>query len=212
MFFKEFLESIPKINNIPLTGESSHLKMAPPIRKALFKKQDAIKSAKFAGVLALFYPDGAGQTKFVLILRKTYNGVHSAQIGFPGGKLEKEDKSLKHAAVRETFEEVGVPIKDVQVVRELSPVYIPPSNFYVHPFIAITEQTPEFVIGEYEVEAIVEVLLVDFMNNEVEIENKVKTSYSIEIDVPAFKLNGYVVWGATAMMLSEIKDLFKQVF
>ncbi|WP_242203612.1 NUDIX hydrolase [Aestuariivivens insulae] len=212
MNFDEFVKSISKIKNIPLPGESAHFKMVPPFRKALLKKQqEAIKKAKQAGVVALFFPDANMQTKFVLILRKAYNGVHSAQIGFPGGKLEAQDQSLQHAAVRETFEEVGVPEDTIEIVRSLSHVYIPPSNFFVSPFLGITRQLPAFKKQEDEVEAIIEVALQDFLDDKILIYKTVKTSYSIAVEVPAFRLNGHVVWGATAMMLSEIKDLIKQV-
>jgi len=212
MRFEEFLKSVSKIKNIPLPAEVSHFKMVPPFRQELLKKQkEAIKKAKHAGVLALFYPDKDIETKFVLILRKTYKGVHSAQVAFPGGKLETQDASLQDAALRETFEEVGVPINAVQIVRSISQVYIPPSNFYVQPFIGFTQTTPEFIKQDDEVEALIEIDLEHFLDEQSLISKKVKTSYSIEVEVPAFKLNDYVVWGATAMMLSEIKDLLKQL-
>lgn len=212
MDYDKFLKSISKIENIPLPGEASQFKMVPPFRQELVKRQkEAMKNAKEAGVLALFYPDIKQQTKLVLILRKTYNGVHSAQVGFPGGKLETVDNSLKDAAVRETFEEVGVPIKRIEVVKKLTQVYIPPSNFKVQPFIAITRETPTFIKEEEEVEHIIEVALPHFLDDDVVITKKVKTSYSVEIEVPAFKLNEHIVWGATAMMLSEIKDILKQL-
>jgi 8-oxo-dGTP pyrophosphatase MutT (NUDIX family) len=186
--------------------------MAPPFRSELLQRQkDTIKNAKRAGVLALFYPDLKGQTTFVLILRKTYKGIHSAQVGFPGGKLEKQDTSLQDAAVRETFEEVGVPINQIKVVCELSQVYIPPSNFYVQPFMGISKITPNFIKQENEVEAILEIPLRHFLDDKYMITNKVSTSYSIDVEVPAFKLNNHIVWGATAMMLSEIKDLLKEL-
>ncbi|MDB4225633.1 CoA pyrophosphatase [bacterium] len=212
MRFEEFLKSVSKIKNIPLPAEVSHFKMVPPFRQELLKKQkEAIKKAKHAGVLSLFYPDEDMETKFVLILRKTYKGVHSAQVAFPGGKLEAQDASLRDTALRETFEEVGVPIDTVQIVRSISQVYIPPSNFYVHPFIGFTQTRPEFIKQDDEVEALIEIDLEHFLDEQSLISKKVKTSYSIEVEVPAFKLNDYVVWGATAMMLSEIKDLLKQL-
>lgn len=212
MNFDEFLKSISKIKNIPLTGETSHFKMVPPFRKALIKEQKkAIENAKSAGVLALFYPDVNHQTRFVLILRKTYKGVHSAQVAFPGGKLEESDLSIQDAAVRETFEEIGIPIQDINVVKKLSQVYIPPSNFYVQSFIGFTENTPNFIKQDDEVETIIEVALSHFLDNKQLVDKKVKTSYNVEVEVPAFKLNNHIVWGATAMMLSEIKDMLKQL-
>ena len=212
MKFEEFLKSVSKIENIPLPAAASHFKMVPPFRQALLKKQEeAIKKAKHAGVLALFYPNKTQQTKFVLILRKTYKGVHSAQVAFPGGKLEEQDTSLQDTALRETFEEVGVPSHTVQIIKKISQVYIPPSNFYVQPFIGVIQTTPKFIKQDDEVEALIEVDLEHFLDEQSLITKKVKTSYSIEVEVPAFKLNDYVVWGATAMMLSEIKDLLKQL-
>tara|TARA_R110002126_G_scaffold46405_1_gene130664 strand:+ start:118 stop:756 length:639 start_codon:yes stop_codon:yes gene_type:complete len=212
MRFEEFLKSVSKIKNIPLPAEASHFKMVPPFRQELLKKQEkAIKKAKHAGVLALFYPDEDMETKFVLILRKAYKGVHSAQVAFPGGKLETQDISLQDTALRETFEEVGVPIDAVKIVRNISQVYIPPSNFYVQPFIGVTQTTPKFIKQDDEVEALIEIDLEHFLDEQSLVSKKVKTSYSIEVEVPAFKLNDFVVWGATAMMLSEIKDLLKQL-
>ncbi|MFI1745698.1 NUDIX hydrolase [Thalassobellus sediminis] len=212
MNFDEFLKSLSKIENIQLPAEASHFKMVPPYRQALLKQQkEAIKDAKKAGVLVLFYPDESNKTHFVLILRKSYKGVHSAQVAFPGGKLENDDVSMEAAAVRETYEEVGVPIESIDVVRQLSQVYIPPSNFYVYPFIGTCKVKPLFIKQEDEVEAIIEVSLCHFLDDENLVTKNVKTSYSIETEVPAFKLNEHIVWGATAMMLSEIKDLLKQL-
>jgi 8-oxo-dGTP pyrophosphatase MutT (NUDIX family) len=161
--------------------------------------------------MALFYPDLFQQTTLVLILRKTYKGVHSAQVGFPGGKLELTDSSIKVAAIRETFEEIGVPENDIEVLRELTQVYIPPSNFFVQPFIGISRITPNFIKQDEEVEDILEIALNDFFNDENVVAKTVSTSYNQDVVVPAFNLNGHVVWGATAMMLSEIKDLLKEL-
>ncbi len=85
--------------------------------------------------MALFYPDTDNLTRFLLILRKKYPGVHSGQVGFPGGRLEPGDQSLLHTALRETEEEVGTPGSNIQVIRPVSELYIPPSNFQVQPFL-----------------------------------------------------------------------------
>ena len=212
MDFNEFLRLSSKIKNIKLPAEASHLKMMPASRIERLNNQDeAIKLAKKAGVMALFYPDENYKTKFLLILRKTYEGIHSAQVGFPGGKLEIQDQSLQEAAIRETFEEVGVPKNDIHIIHELSGVYIPPSNFYVHPFLAMTKKRPFFILEENEVDAIIEVDLQYFLDENVIMTHRVKASYNIDVEVPTFLLNNHVVWGATAMILSEIKDMLKEL-
>ena len=195
-----------------LLGESSQFKMSPPFRKELIdRNREAMKTARRAGVLALFYPNLDGEVFLILILRKTYRGVHSAQVGFPGGKEEESDGSLEDTALRETFEEVGVPIADMTVLKAMSPLYIPPSNFTVFPFIGSTEHTPVFTKQDDEVEDLIEVSLNDFLNDDHATNVFVMTSLKKKLEVPAFTFNGHIVWGATAMMLSEIKDLLKIV-
>ncbi|WP_458626802.1 NUDIX hydrolase [Winogradskyella sp. PC D3.3] len=213
MLFNSFLESVVKIKHLELSGEDSHVKMSPPYRLELAEQMKTkSETARRAGVMALFYPNSTNETMLVLILRKTYKGVHSAQVGFPGGKYEEEDcNDLMRTAIRETEEEIGVNHLDFKVLKTMSPLYIPPSNFMVHPFIGISEHNLTFVKQDEEVEDIIEVKLVDFLNDQNTITATVPTSFDVDVDVPAFVLNGHIVWGATAMMLGEIKDLLKQV-
>ncbi len=212
MNFDDFTIRSSKIKDLPLPGSASHYKMAPLIRiKELEAGHIKKKNPKKAGVLALFYPNERQSTNLLLILRKTYEGVHSNQIGFPGGRTEEEDLDLMHTALRETHEEVGVPPQQVSIIKSLSEIYIPPSNFEVQPFIGLYENPKPFVLQKSEVESLVEVSLSDFMDDTKVFTQKLSTSYAKNIDVPAFKLNGYTVWGATAMMLSEIKELLRQV-
>lgn len=212
MEFKKFKESVSKVKNLELPGEEIQYKMAPIERlQELKRKALEMNSAKKAGVLALFYPDVFEQAKLILILRKTYKGVHSAQVGFPGGKFEKQDTSLEDTALRETQEEIGVPKKDITIFKQLTKMYVPPSNFIVQPFLGITQSTPNFMLQETEVEALIEVAISHFMEDSILISKKITTSYATDLVVPAYLLNNHVVWGATAMMLSEIRQLLKQV-
>ena len=212
MNFNAFLKSVAKIRNLELPGEKAHLFMFPPYRNELMEMmKDKMQHAKKAAVMVLFYPDRSYHTNLVLILRKTYKGVHSAQVGFPGGKVESEDQSLLQSATRETEEEVGVKQGDIQVIKSLSNVYIPPSNYSVYPFLGVMDYTPIFTKQDDEVEAILEINLADFLSDASLVTKPVKTSYEKEVEVPAFYLHGQTVWGATAMILSEVKELLKQV-
>ena len=161
--------------------------------------------------MALFYPTNNMGTNLLLILRKTYKGVHSNQVAFPGGKEEKSDDGLLTTALRETYEEVGVAPKDITVIKEISEIFIPPSNFMVQPYIGLYRNPKPFVKQDAEVELILEVPVSDFLDDTLVVSKKMTTSYAVDIEVPAFKLNGYIVWGATAMMMNEIKELLKQV-
>ncbi|WP_317047367.1 NUDIX hydrolase [Winogradskyella aurantiaca] len=186
--------------------------MSPPFREHLAKKMmEKSKTAKRAAVLAMFYPNTQGLTNLVLILRNTYPGVHSAQVGFPGGRIEPTDPSIKFAALRETEEEIGIPTKSINVVKTMSPLYIPPSNFLVYPFMGILNETPSFIKDPNEVQEIIEVSLNDFLSPSTIISTNVPTSYDVEVEVPAFLLNNFIVWGATAMMLSEIKEVLNEI-
>ncbi|EDM44055.1 hydrolase, NUDIX family protein [unidentified eubacterium SCB49] len=212
MEFTDFFNKALKVTKMELPGEAFHLKMAPIERLLELTKIAKDKNtARRAAVLALFYPSEEGATKLILILRKTYKGVHSNQVGFPGGKYEEEDSNYEETALRETEEEVGVPRETVTVLKELTEIYIPPSNFFVQPFFAVTKTTPQFVAQEEEVEALIEVDLEHFMDDSIIITKTLSTSYATDIEVPAYLINGHVVWGATAMMLSEIREILKEL-
>jgi 8-oxo-dGTP pyrophosphatase MutT (NUDIX family) len=208
MEFEKFKRSLSKIENLELPGELAQYKMAPIERLHELKKLAVEKqSAKKAGVMALFYPDEQATTKLILILRKSYKGVHSGQVGFPGGKLEPQDTSLLDTALRETQEEIGVNPDKIKVVKQLTNIYIPPSNYIVQPYFGCLDETPIFKKQDDEVEDLIEVALHHFLDDNVVVSKTLTTSYAVEINVPAFMLNGHVVWGATAMMLSEIRQL-----
>ncbi len=190
-------------------GESSHYIMAPEMRtKELNKIKIEERNPRNAAVMMLFFPKEAS-THIALILRPEYEGVHSGQIALPGGKFEKEDLNFTETALRETEEEIGVAIHHVEVIKTLTKVYIPPSNFWVHPFLGFTEERPQFVIQEEEVAKVIEVPLEELLNEGNVKPQILSTSYAKNIEVPSFMLNGYVVWGATAMMLSELKMFIK---
>ncbi len=212
MHFDDLSNRISKIENLELPGSASHYKMAPMFRVKELESGKIIKqNPRQAAVMALFYPNMDFQTHLLLILRNTYKGIHSNQIALPGGKMERSDPNLLETALRETQEEVGAVRDRITVIRSMSEVYIPPSNFEVTPYLGLYRKEEPFLRQADEVAAIVEVPLHDFMDDGKIFHQVLNTSYAQDVEVPAFKLNGYTVWGATAMILSEIKELFKQV-
>jgi 8-oxo-dGTP pyrophosphatase MutT (NUDIX family) len=211
MHFDAFLKYTPKILNVDLPATNAHAKMVPPNREDLLKNTDFTKiTPKKAAVMMLFYPKNS-QTHLALILRTSYNGVHSSQIAFPGGKVEEDDIDLQHTAIRETHEEIGIHPSTINVIRPFTEVYIPPSNFMVYPFLGYSARELEFILQEDEVAGIVEFPLAEFMDDKNLVTTTMKTSYAGSIDVPGFQVNNHFIWGATAMMMSELKETLKLV-
>jgi 8-oxo-dGTP pyrophosphatase MutT (NUDIX family) len=211
MDFNSFLEYIPQIKLAKLPAQEAHTKMEPSERMNFIKMaQSQNKIPKVAGVLMLLYPKN-GITHLALIVRNTYEGVHSAQIAFPGGKFETDDVTFDKTALRETHEEIGVLPEKVQIVKAFTPTYIPPSNFMVHPFLGVSKIELNFVPDPNEVSEIIELPISELLSDKIVTETKLSTSYMKEIVVPAFVIQKHIVWGATAMMLSELKEVLKRV-
>lgn len=164
-----------------------------------------------AGVMALFYAGSKKTTMVMLILRKTSHGVHSGQMGLPGGRVELRDKNIEETAIRETYEEIGVRTSNIISLKELSRVYIPPSNFWVYPFIGIAKGAVKFIRQESEVEELVPVKLEELMDDANLVRVNRMDETGTEVEVPAFSFNDKIVWGATAMMLNEVKYLLRQI-
>ncbi|MBN9282837.1 MULTISPECIES: CoA pyrophosphatase [Flavobacterium] len=211
MDFQDFLKYIPKIEKEKLLASDAHIKMAPLERISTLKEANYVdKNPRRAAVMMLFYPKN-NKTHLVLIVRNTYPGVHSSQIAFPGGKVEPEDKNLIQTALRETHEEVGIAPQKIKVIKPFSEIYIPPSNFLVSPFMGISQEELSFVPQLEEVAQIIELPLAMFLDDNIIIEVMMTTSYAQNIKVPAFQIEDHIVWGATAMMMSELKETVKNV-
>lgn len=211
MLFTEFLKYIPKIVNQQLPALSAHVKMAPASRiPTLDPEYYKDNHPRQSAVMMLFYPKNE-MAHLVLIKRNAYEGIHSSQISFPGGKAEPEDENLAATAVRETFEEVGVKPSDIDIIMPFTQIYIPPSNFLVSPFLGLSMREPEFNPSPDEVTELIELSLDLFLDDSIVIETEIQTSYSQKVMVPAFKVNEHIVWGATAMILSELKETIKSI-
>ena len=167
--------------------------------------------ARLGAVLALLYPKN-GELHTVLMMRNTYKGVHSNQVSFPGGEFEKQDASLWHTALREANEEVGVPENKVIKISELTKVYIPPSRFLVTPFLAFAEKAPSFIPDPFEVKRIIEAPISKFLDPNNILEKKIFIdSYKAKLPIKYYEVEGEIIWGATAMMLSELAEILERL-
>jgi 8-oxo-dGTP pyrophosphatase MutT (NUDIX family) len=208
MSFNDLLMKISNFDSSTLPGAKAHnLVMGNHIRDQIFKDVRHKGDRKQAAVLALLYPDKNQQARMVFILRKTYNGHHSGQISFPGGKQEVFDKTLLETALRETEEEIGVSSDQVDIKAQLSSIFIPISNFQVQPFLGVSHQPLSFKIDPIEVEQVLPLSFDEILNNPLQPISH--TYFDKTYTLQAFQVGGFKIWGATAMILSEIVTLFK---
>jgi len=209
MHFLNFKNYLLKINDFNLPGNKSLLKLAPPARVKQILDGFIPKNPKLAAVLVLFYGDENNDTRMILILRNTYNGVHSNQVSFPGGKKDDSDFNLKQTAIRETVEELGLDKSFIKIIGSLSKFYIPPSNFNVQPFIGIYNKLPKFNPCINEVSLVINPLFDDLINLKV-VQSEICVNNKL-IKVPSYVINNQIVWGATAMIINEFISLFNDV-
>ena len=211
MNFNLFFNSISNVVNVELPSTTSHIKMAPSERVKMMEENSYdVSTVRKAAVMMLFYPKNE-VAHLLLIVRNSYPGVHSSQIAFPGGKVEDIDFGLKQTALRETHEEIGIHPNDIHVIRDFTSIYIPPSNFLVYPFLGVSHIELTFTLQEEEVAGIIELPLSVLLDDSIINIKTLETSYSKSIEVPVFQIEEHTIWGATAMMLSELKDALKMV-
>ena len=187
--------------------------MAPASRSGdveVAKSNGNIETAKKSAVMILMYNDEFG-TKVIFIRRSFYVGIHAGQIAFPGGRFEEEDITVENTALREIEEEIGIKPKEINVVGRLSDIFVPVSNFIISVFVGFLDEKPEYKIDEREVAEIIEVELSEFFQNDVISEKEfLVPSTSKSVKAPYYKVGNIELWGASAMVMSELIDMLKQ--
>ncbi len=206
--FTTFINKLKTRLQHPLPGLTAHAVMASETRLKL-KMPSPNERTRESAVLILFYPSD-NQVFIPLILRPQYDGVHGGQMAFPGGRAEKEDENLIRTALREAQEEIGVRVSDVKILGELTKLFIPPSNFYVQPVVGYMTRKPEFYPDPREVDKVIEITLEDLKKPSI-IGRKTLNVRGVEVETPYYNILDTTVWGATAMMISELLILIDSV-
>jgi 8-oxo-dGTP pyrophosphatase MutT (NUDIX family) len=205
----KFITALQKRLEQPLPGISAQIKMMNSIvnDSSKINRFQVPDNHKKASVLAMLYTKSE-IWHFALIQRPESAKHHNSQISFPGGKIEKEDPDPSYTACRETEEELGIPREKIQILGQLTNLYIPVSNFLVHPFVGYLSNFPEFNPNPLEVDEVIEIKLRDLLDFNNRKKTDIILSESVKLNnVPHFYINNRVIWGATAMMLSELSEI-----
>lgn len=188
----------------PKPGLKSQLKMVTEPRPGNKTYFEAAKESRPAGVLVLIYP-WKGKLHLVLTRRTSTVAHHQAQISFPGGEKDTAE-TIVQAALREAQEEIGIAPDSIRILGELTPLFIPPSNYCIYPVVAASLTRPLFQPSPREVAEVIEVPLSHLLNPKT-IHKEVWKLRGIDVVVPFYLFKGHKIWGATAMVLAEIIDL-----
>lgn len=187
-------------------GLSAQLRMVPlppPTTKTI---ADVGNDCLQAAVLALIYP--RDRSPHIVLIRRTSTVLHHKdQIGFPGGQIE-HGESLEQAALREAHEEIGLLPDSVRILGHLTPLYIHPSRFCVHPLVGTVDSAPLFLPFPGEVAGIIEAPLEALLDPNT-VKREVWNIRGIDREVPFFAIGPDKIWGATAMILAELLEILR---
>lgn len=204
MRLEEFKRKIMSVSDGNLPADSAHLEMTP-YKRGLSVKPEA---PRLSAVMVLAY-EKDDVAEILLLKRAEYGGVHSAQISFPGGKKDDADADLLSTAIRELEEETGVTADNIEILCPVSTMFIPPSNFLVHPFVAVCKGELCVNLDERESQYHFGGKVAELLDDAYLRTTDIRASYGNIKNVPYFHLNNEIVWGATAAILNEMKMILR---
>jgi 8-oxo-dGTP pyrophosphatase MutT (NUDIX family) len=207
---RTFLEKLKDELLLSLPGVDAHLRLAPEIRVNDIKEGITPDHALESAVLIILYPFNQ-RLHTVVILRNEYDGAHSGQISLPGGKAEASDIDFIHTALREAHEEIGIIPSEMEIIGQLSRFYVRPSNFIIYPYIAYCARRPDFHPDPTEVQRIIEIDILNEISFEKIVNKTLTFRNNLKVKAPGFEISGEFMWGATAMIFSELIHVMKNV-
>lgn len=212
MNFDTFTRQLSQRISGELPGIEAQLRMAPPKRLSVeeyMRMKDL--NPKHSAVLVCLYPN-LDSLYTVMMLRPEELGFHGKQVSFPGGSFEEADHTLEQTALREAAEEIGIPEESVQVIGRLTPVYIPVSNYLVQPVLGLALSRPDFLLNRKEVHSLVESDCRSLFAPGQKGSFIFQTNMGEDIAAPYYESGSHKIWGATAMILSELEALLQDIF
>lgn len=195
-----------------LPGSAAHRELLPVSREN-FKPNEVDRSSyRESSVAVIFFPENS-RLHSILIERAVYEGTHSGQMGFPGGKIESQDKSLVHTAIRECFEETNILLNESHLIGTLTEVLIPVSKFIVQPYVFYLDERPFIVPDPYEVQRVITFEIDELLDTNTLKRKDIRTGSNMVLkNVPYFDIQNNTVWGATALIMSEIRHILNEKY
>jgi 8-oxo-dGTP pyrophosphatase MutT (NUDIX family) len=194
-----------------LPGAAAQRRMAPSNRTLI---PEPGVNPRQSAILMLLYPSGGEDEREIEMLftvRAPTLGHHSGEISFPGGGAECVDDTLRETALREVEEELGIPPDSIHILGELTPLYIPPSRNLVHPFVGWMPSLPPLDPDPIEVAEVLRVSLAHLLDPQ-NIDSYVWRHNGRMFTAPSYQIDHRdPIWGATAMMLSELLTVIEKV-
>jgi 8-oxo-dGTP pyrophosphatase MutT (NUDIX family) len=191
-----------------LPGENAQLKMCPiPLNGDRSRLNNRQNNGYPSSVLIPLYPGENGALSIILTLRSE-SIRHAGQISFPGGRSDKGEPPVK-TALRETWEEVGIPPEKVDIAGSITPLYLNKSDNQITPFVGFLREKPQLIRNPDEVEEVI-IATLDQLLSEKYIKREVWDLNQRKLEVPYWNIHRVPLWGATAMMLSELLELYRE--
>lgn len=206
----QFIEKLEDRLTRPLPGVSAQNRMAPSSRKSLSYYTGEIKSVRMSSVMILLFREG-DNWKFPLIRRVQYPGVHSGQMALPGGRMEKGDKDRIFTAIRETQEETGADLKGVRILGTLTELPVYASRSSVLPVVGAVPVVPSLKRDPKEVESLHIASLEELLDEKNRRITTLQVSDTRSVEAPYYAVDDQIVWGATAMILSEFLYIIREI-
>lgn len=192
-----------------IPGFDAQKRMSPSIREDLLGNTKPNEKTRQSAVLILIFPLN-GKLSTIFIKRPTYEGPHSGQVSFPGGKFDEVDETLIETALRETHEEIGIDTDQINIIGPITPLYIPVSNMMVTPVIGFIESLPALNPNVQEVEYTITVSIDELINPKNK-SVKIISAHGKQITAPYYNVSNETIWGATAMILSEFLEIICRI-
>ncbi|MFQ6674837.1 MAG: NUDIX hydrolase [Fidelibacterota bacterium] len=203
MTVPRFIRALQARLSGPLPGREAQERMAPVPRSSLPQRRPEEEAVPSAVLILLFEKDS--EWFFVLTERTTRVEHHQGQVSLPGGAQEKGESS-EQTALRETEEELGIPPEGISIIGELSPLFIAASGFRVHPVVGWSDGEPEITPDPVEVGSVHFASVAQLMDRAT-IRREVRQIRGKKVDVPFFQFDTVQVWGATAVILAEFREV-----